>query len=63
MKNWNAPEIQELNLSNTEAGTAKSGYCDKVIYSLELHCNLYSYSGVDKKAEDDYHTTPANPQP
>ena len=60
MKKWNAPEIAELNLSNTEAGTAKSGYVDKVIWSVEEHINYQSYSGKGEKADDDYHTTPAN---
>ncbi len=60
MKKWNAPAIQELNLSNTEAGTAPSGYCDKTIWSVDEHINYNSYSGVGEKAEDDYHTTPAN---
>lgn len=58
MKNWNTPEIQELNLSNTELGTKRTDYPDKVIYSVELQTNLYAYSGVGKKAEDEYHTTP-----
>ncbi len=60
MKKWNAPAIQELNLSNTEAGKATSGYVDKVIWSVEQHCNYTSYSGDGEKAEDDYHTTPVN---
>ena len=64
MKKWNTPVIQELNLSNTEAGTARSGYVDKVIWSVEEHINYQSYSGNGKKATDNYHTTPADgPQP
>ncbi len=61
MKNWNTPEIHELNLSNTEAGNAKSGYCDAAVWSIELHKNFYSFSGPGEKNENDWHVTPLKP--
>ncbi len=60
MKKWNAPSIHELNLSNTEAGKSLTGVVDKVIWSVEEHINYVSHSGEGEKADDDYHTSPAN---
>lgn len=58
MKNWNAPEIQELNLSNTELGNRRSGYCDAAVWSVELHKNFYSYSGEGDPNEDEWNIHP-----
>lgn len=63
MKTWATPELQELNLSNTELGNAKSGRVDAAVYSIELHRNFYSYSGPGEPNEDPWHVTPTEPNP
>lgn len=45
MKNWNAPEIQELNLSATEAGSARLTVVDYKFKDQDGHI-FYSYSGT-----------------
>ena len=45
MKNWNAPEIQELNLSSTEQHGKPSPYVDCVIYDPNRDENWYTFSG------------------
>ena len=62
MKNWNTPEIQELNLSNTELGYARSGRCDAAVWSVELHRNFYSYSGPGEANEDQWNVHPQDPE-
>ncbi len=62
MKTWNTPEIQELNLSNTAAGNARTGYCDAAVWSVELHKNFYSFSGEGEKNDVEYHVTPVEPE-
>jgi hypothetical protein len=45
MKTWNTPEIQELNLSNTAAGSAKLTVVDYKFKDQDGHI-FYSYSGT-----------------
>ena len=45
MKNWNTPEIQELNLSSTEFGSANKTVVDYKFKDQDGHI-FYSYSGT-----------------
>ena len=60
MKNWNAPEIQELNLSNTEAGKAFSKHPDGHIYDVDHDITYWTFSGPGENEENPVHIDPAN---
>ena len=60
MKKWNAPAIQELNLSNTESGKSLTSFVDAAVYDVDHDRNLYSYSGAGNNADEDVHVTPAH---
>ena len=51
MKNWNAPEIQELNLSSTEQHGKPSKYQDGVVWDPIRGENWYTFSGVNPTPE------------
>ncbi|WP_026528653.1 hypothetical protein [Butyrivibrio sp. VCD2006] len=45
MKKWNAPNIQELNLSSTMLRGRNPKYVDGYVYDAERDTNWASYSG------------------
>ena len=52
MKNWNAPEIQELNLSSTEQHGKPSPYVDGSIYDPNRDENWFTFSGNSVNRDD-----------
>lgn len=55
MKNWNAPEIKELNISSTMQHGSPCPYVDGAVYDAERDENWYTFSGkadpVDTEGE------------
>ena len=51
MKTWNTPEIQELNLSNTEFGSAFQTVVDGSVKDHATGNIFYSYSGTGGSAD------------
>ena len=61
MKKWNAPAIQELNLSNTEFGKTERTNRDYVFKDQNGYL-FYSYSGVgDDTNNREDRVEPQNP--
>ena len=52
MKTWNTPEIQELNLSNTQQHGKPNPYIDGSIYDAERDENWFTFSGNDVNRDD-----------
>ena len=61
MKKWNAPAIQELNLSNTEFGQTQATKADWVFKDQNGYL-FYSYSGTgDDTNNREDRVEPQNP--
>lgn len=61
MKTWNTPELQELNLSNTEAGKALRKHPDASIYDVDRDFTYYTFSGPGDNENNPSHVIPTNP--